>query len=55
MKRFIDMGREMGADASKEEFERAFKKMFSPKHGAPTREAHEAKTPRRKRPDKADT
>jgi hypothetical protein len=30
-KRFIDMAREIGADASKEEFERAFKKIVAPK------------------------
>jgi hypothetical protein len=30
-KRFIDMARELGADATKEEFERAFKKVARPK------------------------
>jgi hypothetical protein len=32
-KRFIDMAREIGADASKEEFERAFKKVSRPLKG----------------------
>jgi len=30
-KRFIDMAREIGADATKEEFERVFKKVVAPK------------------------
>jgi hypothetical protein len=30
-KRFIDMAREIGANASKEEFERVFKKVVAPK------------------------
>jgi hypothetical protein len=37
-KRFINMAREIGADASQEEFERAFEKVARPKPAEPSGE-----------------
>jgi hypothetical protein len=52
-KRFIDMAREIGADASKEEFERAFKRVALPKN-QPQQPAQRASTQTRGRSRRTD-
>jgi hypothetical protein len=49
-KRFIEMAREIGADASKEEFERAFKRVASSKR-ASTKPDIPKRHPVRRKPD----